>query len=155
MPISFFGGARKNDFVKNLFCKSLQNFKVDFFSIASAKINRSMVLVGLGRDTTKIQNTPPFWHDQPRQRNALRQPTTLQLNAQANAIATTKENSICVSSIDILIILLLTRGWILFRSYCWSRARVVGQGMQFRALLWKDLNLKLCHEWNLKSYMYT
>ena len=84
MPISFFGGARKNDFVKNLFCKSLQNFKVDFFSIASAKISRSMVPVGLGRDTTKIQNTPPFWHDQPTQRNALRQPTTLQLNAQAS-----------------------------------------------------------------------
>ena len=57
---------------------------MDFFSNKSAKITRSVVPVGLGRDTTKIQNTPPFWHDQQTQRNALRQPTTLQLNAQAS-----------------------------------------------------------------------
>ena len=70
MPISYLRGCAQEWFCKNLFCKSLQNFKVDFFSIASAKITRSMVPVGLGRDTTKIQNTPPFWHDQPTQRTA-------------------------------------------------------------------------------------
>lgn len=27
---------------------------------------------------------------------------------------------------------------------------LLDRGCIFRALLWKDLNLKLCHEWNLK-----